>query len=216
MKTFGLGLAFAGLLAFQIAPSALLAIQSMRRLETGRPIRLAADPLDPRHLMRGDYSRLRYEIERLDGIDIGDKPVPCDLGLAKRCALKAGREIYVRLTPDAGGIHRVDQAVFDPPTDGGLYIKGRLVSAMIARQVDAMSSQTPLRPPQACDLTGCLTASVNYGIGQWYGPQGIPAQIDRMGKNRIVVEARLASDGTAVIDTILVDGRVFARTARLW
>lgn len=216
MKTFGLGLAFAGLLALQVAPSAHLAIQSMHRLETGRPIRLAADPLDPRHLMRGEYSRLRYEIERLDTINIGDKPANCDLTLAQRCSLKAGSDVYVRLKPDAGGIHRADQAIFNPPTDGGLYIKGRLESAAIVRQMDAMNSRYPARPPQACDMTGCLTGSVNYGIGQWYGSQGVPAQLDSMGKNRIVVEARLGSDGVAVIDTILVDGRVFAQTGHLW
>ena len=57
---------------------------------------------------------------------------------------------------------------------------------------------------------------MTYGIENWYGPQGVPAKLDRTARKEILVEARVATDGVAVIDGITVGGTTFARTARLW
>jgi uncharacterized membrane-anchored protein len=57
---------------------------------------------------------------------------------------------------------------------------------------------------------------VTYGIEQWYGAQGVPAKLDRAPRKDILVDVRVAADGNAVLDGILVAGQPFAKTARLW
>lgn len=44
----------------------------------------------------------------------------------------------------------------------------------------------------------------------------MPAKLDRTARKEILVEARVASDGSTVIDGIMVAGKSFAKTARLW
>ncbi len=218
MKTLGLAVAFTGLLAFQLSPSALLAWQQTQRLQTGRTARLAVAPVDPRHILRGEYSRLTYQIARLDGISITDLPSDCLPGGAERCYPRQGSEIYVRLTPDAGGVARASGVQFTPPAEGSLFIKGRVSTAVIERDIyrfKAQPSQIPLPGEDAC-RTNCLTATVTYGIEQWYGEQGVPAKLDRMERNAILVDVRLGSDGTPSLDGLTVDGKTFSTTARLW
>jgi uncharacterized membrane-anchored protein len=57
---------------------------------------------------------------------------------------------------------------------------------------------------------------VTYGIERWYGAQGVPAKLDRAARKDILVDVRVAADGNAVLNGILVAGQPFAKTARLW
>jgi uncharacterized membrane-anchored protein len=220
MKGFILGLAFAGLLAIQVSPSAILALQQTQRLNDGRLVRLAVETRDPRDLLRGEYSVLAYEIGRLQGIGSGTTPAGCDLATRENCRLEVGRDIYVELSADADGVHRAQEVLFEPPSGDGLFIKGRLGSASLVRQGAPLSTRasTGSQPsePATCQRPVCLTGIVNYGIERWYGAQGVPGKLDRTARKDIRVEVRVASDGTAVIDGITVAGRAFAKTARLW
>lgn len=220
MKGWFLGLAFAGLLAIQISPSAILAWQQTQRLNDGRLVRLAVEARDPRDLLRGEYSVLAYEIGRLQRIGAGTRPTGCNLDDRDNCRLEVGRDVYVRLSADADGVHRADEVLFEAPTGDGLFIKGSLGSATLVRQGAPLSirAKTGGQPsePATCQRSVCLTGVVNYGIERWYGAQGVPGKLDRMARKDILVEVRVASDGTAVIDGITVAGKAFARTARLW
>lgn len=220
MKGFVLGLAFAGLLAVQVSPSAILAWQQTQRLNDGRSIRLAVETRDPRDLLRGEYSVLAYEIGRLQGTAAAAAPAGCDLAARETCRLEGGRDVYVRLAADSEGVHRADEVLFDAPPGDGLFIRGRLGPATLVRQsaplgVRARPGDQP-REPSTCQHAACLTGVVTYGIERWYGAQGVPRQLDRTARKDILVDARVAPDGTAVIDGITVAGKAFARTARLW
>lgn len=220
MKGFGLGVAFAGLLAIQVMPSVHLAWQQTQRLNDGRPVRLAVETRDPRDLLRGEYSVLSYEIGRLQGTGVGGAPPGCDLVARESCRLDSGRLVYLRLSPDADGVHRAEEVFFEPPTEDVPFIRGRLSSATLVRHGVSLGIRTRTggqpSEPATCQLSVCLTGVVSYGIERWYGTQGVPAKLDRTARKDVLVEARLASDGTAVIDGITVAGKAFAKTARLW
>ena len=220
MKRLMLGLGFAGLLAIQISPSAILAWQQTQRLNDGRSVRLAVETRDPRDLLRGEYSVLAYEIGRLHGISAGTTPTGCDLDARDNCRLGSGRDVYVRLSADADGVHRADGVFFEAPTGNELFIKGSLGPAAFVRQGVPLGIRARAggQPSEAatCQHSVCLTGNVNYGIERWYGAQGVPGKLDRTARKDILVEVRVASDGTAVIDGITVAGKAFAKTARLW
>lgn len=215
-----LGLAFAGLLAIQVSPSVILAWQQTQRLNDGRAVRLAVETRDPRDLLRGEYSVLAYEIGRLQGGGARTTPMACDLEARESCRLDAGRDVYVRLSVDADGVHRAEEARFAGPAEDGLFIKGRLASGTLVRQGAPLSvrARTNGQPaePTTCDRPACLTGVVTYGIERWYGAQGVPGKLDRTARKDVLVDVRVVSDGTAVIDGITVAGKTFARTARLW
>lgn len=220
MRTLGLGAAFAGLLAIQVLPSAMLAWEQTRRLNEGRPIVLAVETRDPRDLLRGEYSVLAYEIGRLQGVRAKMRPPGCDLEARESCRLEAGRAVYLRLSADAQGIHRPEEVLFELPTDDALVIKGRLGPATLVRQGAPLDhrGRAGAQPPEAatCPHPACLTGTASYGIEHWYGAQGTPAKLDRTARKDVLVAARVAADGGAVIDGITVAGKAFATTARLW
>ena len=215
-----IAVAFAGLLMVQVLPSVTLAWQQTRQLNEGRLIRLAVETRDPRDLLRGEYSLLTYEIGRLQGIAAVTIPPGCDLGARESCRLERGRDIYVRLSVDAEGVHRADAVLFELPKGDAPFIAGHLTSATLVRQGAPISVRAAVsgRPPDTgvCQHPACLTAAVSYGIERWYGAQGVPGKLDRTMRKDILIEARLASDGDAVIDGITVAGKPFAKTARLW
>jgi uncharacterized membrane-anchored protein len=220
VRAFGPGAAFAGLLALQVLPSAWLAWEQTQRLDHGRPVALAVETRDPRDLLRGEYSVLAYEIGRLQGVRTGTKPPGCDLAARESCRLEAGRVVYLRLSVDAQGIHRPEEVLFAPPKDDALVIRGRLRSATLVRQGAPLSPRGRVggQPPEVatCPHPACFTGTVSYGIEHWYGAQGVPAKLDRTARKDVLVTARVASDGAAVIDGITVAGETFAKTARLW
>lgn len=222
MKRWLVGLAFAGLLAVQVSPAAMLAWRQTQRLNDGHLLRLAVETRDPRDLLRGEYSVFTYEIGRLQGIGADAAPGGCDLDARDNCRLEVGRDVYVRLAADAdaNGVHRADEVFFTAPPGNGLFIKGSLRSATLARQGAPLSirARTGSQPtePATCQHPVCLTGIANYGIERWYGAQGVPGKLDRTARKDILVEVRVASDGTAVIDGITVAGKAFAKTARLW
>ncbi|WP_267360170.1 MULTISPECIES: hypothetical protein [unclassified Methylobacterium] len=121
------------------------------------------------------------------------------------------------------GAHRADQVFFEVPRGHGLFIKGSSGFATRARpgtpltMRGRMGGQTS--EPTTWQHPVCLTGIVNYGIEQWYGVQGAPGLLDRTAckdiLKDILVEGRVASDGTAVIDGFTVAGKPFAKTVRL-
>jgi uncharacterized membrane-anchored protein len=220
VKRYLLPIAFAALLALQVLPSATLAWQQTQRLNHGRSVQLAVETRDPRDLFRGEYSVLAYEVGRLQGISAASIPPGCDLVARESCRLKSGTAVYVRLTPDAEGVHRASEVLFEVPTETDVVIAGRLGSGTLVRQGTSMGAlpRGAARTNEAivCERPACISALVSYGIENWYGPQGVPAKLDRAERKDIVVEARVASDGVAAIDGIVVGGIPFVKTARLW
>jgi uncharacterized membrane-anchored protein len=48
---------------------------------------------------------------------------------------------------------------------------------------------------------------VTYGIESWFGPQGLPAQVDRTARNQVVAVVRVDRSGTAVLADLLIGGK---------
>ena len=199
--------AFAALFVVQVLPVATLAWQQTQRLSEGRPVLLSVETRDPRDLFRGEYSVLAYGIARLQGV--AAPADACDLDTRGTCTLRA-RKVYVRLAPDADGVHRAQDVLLAPPSDGALFVAGTLQFGTLVRE------GAPLATKAICDRPACLSGSITYGIEAWYGPQGVPAKLDRAARKDILVEARIGADGAASLDAVRVGGTTFARTARLW
>lgn len=203
--------AFVALFFIQVFPAATVAWQQTRRLASGRPIILAVETRDPRDLFRGEYSTLTYEIGDLAGIEASPTTLgaPCDLTVREQCGLGSDRTVYVRLVPDATGVHRAAQVLFARPSKDVVFIAGKLQYGSLVRKGVRLGRGT-------CDMPICMAGRVTYGIETWYGAQGRPAQLDQAARKDVLVEARVDDDGTAVLDGIRVGGKPFAKTARLW
>jgi hypothetical protein len=203
--------AFAGLFLFQALPSVTLALQHQEHLEQGRSVLLAVETRDPRDLLRGEYSRLAFEIGRLRAAPVEDTGLTegCDFSRQPTCRPKAGKRIYVRVAPDAAGIHRLVDVRSERPARGELFLAGTLANATLSRAASGGTGP-------GCAAEFCLDGQVNYGIETWYGPQGRPAKLDAVRRGDVLVEARVTETGQAVLDAVRVEGSVFARTARLW
>ena len=212
MRTHLLAPAFLVLFLVQALPAATLAWQNQQRLASGRPILLAVDTRDPRDLLRGEYSVLAYEIGRLQNAPLATPPTEtaCDLSRRPTCPLGPNRTVYARLAPDAEGVQRLRDVTFERPSREETFLVGTLRQGTLATR----GARTGSGPE--CDRDACLSGQVSYGLETWYGPQGRPAKLDAARRGAVLVEARVAEDGTAILDAVRVNGTVFARTPRLW
>lgn len=205
--------AFLLLLAIQTGPAILTGVAATRHLEHGTAIELAVVPRDPRDLFKGEYSVLSYEFGRHDG-PVGAEAwtaVP-NCGPARdSCYVAQGIPVYAELEGVEGDLHRMKRLAFAKPDPGIRYIKGETVSGHLWKG----SSKSPGLKP-CPDGEVCFKGAVNFGIERFYGPQGEPAKVDRLPRDRLKVRVRLDDEGRAQLDAILLDGDVRARTARLW
>lgn len=207
--------AFVGLFLVQVAPSVTLAWQQTHRLARGRPILLTVTTRDPRDLFRGEYSTLAYEIGRLRGLPVPPDALGVECDLARRETCRVGsRTLYVRLAPDAEGVHRAVGATFARPAEGELYLAGTLRGGTLLRSGASDPALGSAAVP--CAEPACLSGQVSYGIETWYGPQGVPARLDAAARRDVRVEARVDAQGVAALDGVLVGGERFARTVRFW
>ena len=211
MRTLLAGAAFAALFLGQAAPSVKMAVDHTQALAKGKPVLLAVETRDPRDLFRGEYSILTYEIGRPRNLLASPAGLggTCDLTRRPTCYVAGGKDVYVRLEPDAGGIHRGVEVLFERPAEGVTYIAGTVRSGTLnAAGAGAGTAK--------CDKEACFQGDIAYGIENWFGPQGVPAKVDRIDRRDILVRARLDPAGRPALDALVVKGEDFARTARLW
>ncbi|GJD87801.1 hypothetical protein BHAOGJBA_1306 [Methylobacterium hispanicum] len=209
-------LPFAGfllLLAIQTGPAILTGVAATRHLEEGTAVELAVVPRDPRDLFKGEYSVLAYELGRHDG------PVGAEAWTAVRgcgpgrdnCYVGQGTPVYAELVAVDGDLHAMKRLAFAKPTPGSRYIRGETVSGQLWRGNPKSAGGKPCPDGEVC-----FKGAVSFGIERFYGPQGEPAKVDRLPRDRLRVRVRLDDEGRAQLDAILLDGAVQARTARLW
>lgn len=106
----------------QLAVLAFMAGEREAVLAYGRQVWLKTVPVDPQDLFRGDYVRLSYEAST----------VPRDRWqghLAQTGTARRGQRVYARLAPGEDGLFQV-QGLTDEPPDEGLYLRGRVLSAV--------------------------------------------------------------------------------------
>ncbi|WP_407523974.1 GDYXXLXY domain-containing protein [Methylobacterium oryzisoli] len=202
--------AFALVFLVQAAPPVQIALDQSRRLASGSPVLLATATQDPRDLFRGEYSILGYEVGQPAGLpaapDLAGARAGCDLA-GGDCRLTPGTPVQVTLRPGPDGLHHAASIALAKPAGDGVVLRGTVRFGTLTRRGEGK--------PGACAHDLCFSGTIAYGIERWYGPQGVPANLDTLDRGRIRVRARVSQDGTAALDAILIDGRDFARTPRL-
>jgi len=165
---------------------ALTAMVAMKQwtLNTGTPILLETQPVDPRSLFRGDYVRLNYTINTIKLDEVGGEDV-----------FRRYERVYVVLKP--GGRYWEPVSVHQswPTVESGVVIiKGEVGSTIDA----AGEPQTRSRKQRL---------NVRYGVEDYFVPEGAGRELEvrRDGKH---IDLRIAVDryGNAGIKAVLVDG----------
>lgn len=178
------------LVAVEVAALAAMIADKQWTLNTGTPVVLQTEPVDPRSLFMGDYARLAYPISRLrlDGetaLD-GDKE------------FKRHDEVWVALKPDPEGakavaVHHQRSAI----APGMLALKGE-VQNLSDSAWDRASNK----------LVRQRTLQVRYGIEQYYVQEGSGRQIERpRGGEKVSMLVAIDKRGKAGILAVLFDGR---------
>ncbi len=148
-------------------------------LTLGRTAVLQTVPVDPRDLFRGEYVVLRYEITTLgqNSTDPGAKRY------FLRGEINEGDSVYVTLTNDDKNPYFLEVQAGKPTEDTDLFIKGRVTQKLGD------------------------TITVEYGIEQYFVPEGRGLEIERA--DDVKVKVSISRSGTAAIKELIVDGEVW-------
>jgi uncharacterized membrane-anchored protein len=149
-------------------------------VRTGQRLYLRTAPIDPRDLFRGDYVRLRYEINSLRVEDI-------EAAIPARAAERRRHEVvYTRLRPTGEGLYEAAGTSSTRPAQGP-FLRGRTEDGW------------------RMGWRGTGHFFVKYGIEQLFVEQGSGRAIERRRGTRdalqvpMEVEVAVAPSGTAVI-----------------
>ncbi len=121
-------------------------LNSVYPLWWGEEIRLEVVPVDPRSLFRGNYARLNYPIDQVDGSQV----------IQAVGQVRNGERVYVPLHPSEG-VYIAGRATLQKP-ESGLFIRGRVrasqgsrfemdygIDAFFAPKVKALALEKSLR-----------------------------------------------------------------------
>ncbi len=145
-------------------------------LRTGREVFLKTEPVDPRDLFRGDYVVLNYEISSLDFVKLGGE---------SQGEFIRGEDIYVELDPKSKCASPL--GIYRSKPNAELYIKGKI------RRISDDVITDPI-------------ITVEYGIENYFVPEGTGRDIENLGGNDLVVRASVDKFGTAAIKAISIKG----------
>lgn len=149
-------------------------------LRTGTEIRLKAEPVDPRDLLRGDYVILTYPISRLRRDQMVEPPT--DAGEVR---------FYVRLVSAPDGFAVIKEASTKPlPVQPG--------SVVLLTEPVSLSSK----------LAQDDGVNVRYGIERFYVPEGAGRAIEqKRNQGNVTVIVRVSEGGKAQLRQLFVDGQ---------
>ena len=170
-------------------------------LRNGTEVKLELNTRDPRDLFRGEYSVLVYAIGNLSNLPATDEERARCSSVRPECMTENGQAVFVVLAPADNGTYRATHASQTEPAAGTLFIRGKVRYGGFLTGGDAAK----------CPSGRCFSGSVSYGIENWFGPQGVPAQVDRAGRNQVTAVVRVDSHGKAVLADLLINGVVVGR-----
>lgn len=165
--------------AAQLLVLAWMAAEREWILRTGQVVYLRTAPIDPRDLFRGDFVRLRYEINNV-------RPEGLEPSTAAPFRSKRHEVMYTRLQPTGEGLFEAAGTNPMRPTEG-VFIRGHT------------------EDPWRFGARAAGFSFVKYGIEQLYVEQGSGKAIeDRRGRRNglqvpMEVEVAIDASGTAVI-----------------
>ena len=151
-------------------------------ITTGQPILLQTEPVDPWDPFRGEYVRLNYAISRLD-----PAVTPFNGG-----PFQAGQAVWVVMQVDSPAWKPVAvNAEYPPVVSHQVALKGRVMQDWQFYKDD---KPHPIR--------------LEYGVEQFYVPEGEGAKMERAGRERkLTVEVLVDSFGRAALHKVFVDGQ---------
>jgi uncharacterized membrane-anchored protein len=169
-------------------------------LKHGTEVRLELTTRDPRDLFRGEYSVLAYAIGNLSNVPAtAEERARCPTALPE-CRTENGQPVFVVLAPADNGMHRAVQASQTEPAPGTLFIRGKVRFGGFLTLTN-----------DKCPSGRCFGGGVEYGIENWFGPQGVPAKVDQMARNQVTAVVRIDAHGKAVLADLLVNGTPVGR-----
>lgn len=178
------------LVAIQTVALGAMIADKQWTLNTGTPVILQTELIDPRSLFMGDYARLAYPISRLrlDG----------EMAIAGDKDFQRHDRIWVAIKPDPDGakavsVHHQRSAI--PPDL--LALKGE-VQHLNNSEWDRTANKSVKQ----------RTLHVRYGIEQYYVQEGTGGQVERpKGGEKVAVLVAIDARGKAGILAMLFDGR---------
>jgi uncharacterized membrane-anchored protein len=170
-------------------------------LRNGTEVRLELTTRDPRDLFRGDYSVLAYAIGNLTNLPATEEERARCPTERPECMTDNRQPVFVVLAPAGDGIYRAAQASLTEPVPGTLFIRGKVVYGGFLTGGDAAK----------CPVGRCFSGRVDYGIENWFGPQGVPAQVDSAARKQVTAVVRVDPHGNAVLADLLINGVVVGR-----
>jgi len=155
-------------------------------LNSGTPVVLETQPVDPRSLFRGDYVHFNYAVSRLHLDELSG-----DDNFARH------EDVFVLLQP--GEPYWQAAAVYHtmPPVQGGqVVIKGRVEYAF-----------EQWWNPQTQANEARRHIAVRYGIEDYFVPEGVGRKLERPTEGE-VISLRIAVDryGNGAIQALLING----------
>jgi uncharacterized membrane-anchored protein len=187
--------AFAILAALDIGIPLNMLVSRAAILKHGTEVKLELTTRDPRDLFRGEYSQLAYAIGSLANVPAPDEERARCAAASQGCTAQNGQPLFVMLTPTDNGTYQASQASLTEPAAGVLFVRGKISYGSYQTNID----------PERCPSGRCFSGQVTYGIESWFGPQGVPAQVDRVARNKILAVVRIDRTGTAVLADLLLD-----------
>jgi len=178
------------LVVVQITALAAMIADKQWTLNTGTPVVLQTEPVDPRSLFRGDYARLAYPISRLclDGKTAlgGDKD------------FTRHDTVWVALKPDPDGAKAVSVHHQRSEIAPGLLALRGEVQSLNDYEWDRTTNKSVKQ----------RTLQVRYGIEQYFVQEGTGRQVERpQGGEKVTILAAIDARGKAGILAVLFDGR---------
>ncbi|MZP30215.1 hypothetical protein GTO91_10895 [Heliobacterium undosum] len=174
--------AFFAVVVLQVLVLLLMAGSRAVIVSAGQEITLKAAPVDPRHPFMGDYVRLRYNISEID-----TRVVPNDITLEK---LKHGSKVYVVLEEQQGlyqavGLYRSEPAA----GPGQVVLNGRFEGL----RYPAPPAEILSKPEEKEFYRNAEPsfAWIEYGLEEYYVPEGTGLQLEQSLRERKDVFARV-------------------------
>ena len=109
--------------------------------------------------------------------------------------------MFVRVSA-ADGAATVLEVTPQRPEGDGLVLRGRLLGSFAERRVTGEDER------EGCGAETCVTLRVDYGINQYFVPEGKGRDIERItGDGRVSIVAAVSASGDMAIKRLLVDGQ---------
>jgi len=170
-------------------------------LRNGTEVKLELTTRDPRDLFRGEYSQLGYAIGNLSDLPATEEERARCPTARPECTTENNQAVFVVLAPAENGTWRAVQASLTEPAAGTLFIRGKVRFGGFLTASDRAK----------CPSGRCFSGRIDYGIETWFGPQGVPAAVDRAARNQVTAVVRIDTYGHAVLADLLIGGVAVGR-----